>query len=75
MKHNLTLINRLSRKFDMSMFYSISVMEHRLHLQGNLSHDNIVKIKAIDQRNRFKCDVTAIGSVEFTYKQYSIILL
>jgi len=75
MKQNLILINRLNRKFDMSMFYSISVMEHRVHLQGDLTQANIVKIKAMDQRNRFQYDVTAIGSVELRYKNILIVLL
>jgi len=75
MKQNLIIINRLNRIFDMSMFYSISVGEHRVHLQGELTQANIVKIKAIDQRNRFKYDVTAIGSIEFRYKNYLIVLL
>lgn len=75
MKQNLILINRLNRKFDMSMFYSISVGEHRVHLQGDLTQANIVKIKAIDQRNRFKCDVTCLGSIEFRYNNILIVLL
>jgi hypothetical protein len=75
MNKNLQTLNRLQRMFDMTMFYSISVSPYRICLQGELNKCNIVKIKSIDKRNRFKHDVSGIGAVEFTYANVIITLL
>ena len=75
MNKNINTLNRLNRMFDMTMFYSVSVSPYRICLQGELNQCNIVKIKSVDKRNRFKNDVSGIGSVEFTYANVVITLL
>ena len=76
MNTNLKLLTRLQRVCDLSMFYAIGVSPYRIHLQGDLNRGDLVAIQRImKKRKGVTHQITDIGSVEFHYKNISIILL
>jgi hypothetical protein len=46
MKKNLRLLNYLSKKVDLTIFYTISVSEYNISLQGKFNPDALQSLKS-----------------------------
>lgn len=70
MKKQLRILNFLDRKFDLSLFYNITVYKDHILMQGIFTND----INDIIQRLELKGEVNSIGFVEYKYKSIVIVL-
>ena len=70
MKNNLRLLNFLSKKLDLTIFYTISVSEYAINFQGKFNPTALQSLKAkgakidIDTNGFVNC---TIGNINITF--------
>jgi hypothetical protein len=68
MKKNLRLLNYLSKKVDLTIFYTISVSEYNISLQGKFNPDALQSLKS----KGAKIEINTNGFVNCQIKNINI---